>query len=279
MYKTTKNYVYSLFIAFFIVYSQLIDHSILNDENLFLQKFMFSMASNVIIQFIFCLTKSFSGYIFLLTDQSANIKKEAKMTPKIVDKEEKRHRILEAALGVFAKFGLANTKMIHIAEAAGIGKGTIYEYFKSKEELAIAAFNVFVREADQQVSRKIRSIESADEQLYAYLHAWSDMMDDSFLKYADIMLDVWAESVRIHQGKDIFGMNKMYALYRKQIIDILNRGVAQGVFREMNVTVSAAIIIGTLDGLMIQWLMDKSLFEIRPAFNQLAEMIVSGLRK
>ena len=53
--------------------------------------------------------------------------------PKIVDKKKKREKILETAITVFAKRGIANTKITDIAEAAQVGKGTIYEYFHSKD--------------------------------------------------------------------------------------------------------------------------------------------------
>ncbi len=201
------------------------------------------------------------------------------MTPKIVDKEEKRNLILEAAIKVFAKFGLPNTKMVHIAEAAGIGKGTIYEYFKSKEELAIAAFNVFVKEAQIQIAKKIKKIEDPNEKLYTYIISWNDIMDEDFLDYADIMLDIWAESVRLHQGKDVFGLNRMYRTYREQIAEILKEGIKKGAFKPVDVTVVSAIIIGTMDGIMIQWLLDRNIFKIKPALEQLAELIVSGVQK
>lgn len=201
------------------------------------------------------------------------------MAPRIVDKEEKRHLILEAAIKVFAKFGLPNTKMIHIAEAAGIGKGTIYEYFKSKEELAIAAFNVFMKETQIQIAKKLKKIEDPKEKLHAYIISWNDIMDEEFMDYADIMLDIWAESVRLHQGKDVFGLNRMYRTYRKQTADILNEGVHKGVFKPVNVTIASAIIIGTMDGIMIQWLLDRNIYKIKPALEQLAELVVSGMQK
>jgi len=200
------------------------------------------------------------------------------MTPKIVDKEEKRNKILESAIRVFAKFGLPNTRMIQIAEAAGIGKGTIYEYFKSKEELAVAAFNVFVKEAEHHLEKKIRKIDNPSEQLYTYIVSWTELLNEEFLDYADIMLDIWAESVRLHEGKDVFGLNKMYAMYRKQIIQILNTGIDSGAFRKTDTMITASIIIGTLDGLMLQWLLDRNLFQIKPSLEHLADLILSGVK-
>ncbi|MBN2102505.1 TetR/AcrR family transcriptional regulator [bacterium] len=216
--------------------------------------------------------------MYLFIDRPVGHKKEDAMTPKIVDKEEKRNKILESAIRVFAKFGLPNTKMIHIAEAAGIGKGTIYEYFKSKEELSVAAFNVFVKEAQRHLDKKIKNIDDPVEQLYTYIVSWTELLNEEFLDYADIMLDIWAESVRLHEGRDIFGLNKMYALYRKQIIQILNTGFESGVFKQVDTTITASIIIGTLDGLMLQWLLDRNLLDIKPALEHLADLILSGVK-
>ena len=76
------------------------------------------------------------------------------MAPKVIDKQEKRKQIIKAAIRVFARLGLPNTKMLQVAEAAGIGKGTIYEYFKSKDELFIAAFHAFIEESGAHIERK-----------------------------------------------------------------------------------------------------------------------------
>ena len=71
------------------------------------------------------------------------------MSPKIVDKELKKMEILHAAIKVFASKGIPNTKMIDIAREAGIGKGTIYEYFRSKKEIIQETFQAFLQELDQ----------------------------------------------------------------------------------------------------------------------------------
>ena len=57
------------------------------------------------------------------------------MSPKIVDKEVKKKEILESAIKVFARNGIANTKVIDIAIEADTSKGNIYTYFESKEEI------------------------------------------------------------------------------------------------------------------------------------------------
>ncbi|MBE9530214.1 MAG: TetR/AcrR family transcriptional regulator, partial [Proteobacteria bacterium] len=63
-----------------------------------------------------------------------------------MSKNEKKNQIIEAAAQIFAKNGFSGTIMAEIAHCAGIGKGTIYEYFKSKEELFFAVFEWYMKE-------------------------------------------------------------------------------------------------------------------------------------
>ena len=63
--------------------------------------------------------------------------------PARVKKSDKRNRIINAALSVFSKDGFQNSKIEDIARTADIGKGTLYEYFSSKEELFLQVFTNF----------------------------------------------------------------------------------------------------------------------------------------
>ncbi|MDO4553199.1 MAG: helix-turn-helix domain-containing protein, partial [Bacillota bacterium] len=59
-------------------------------------------------------------------------------------RSDKRERILKAALGLVLERGLDETRVIDIARAAGVGKGTVYEYFPSKEALYLELFQEHV---------------------------------------------------------------------------------------------------------------------------------------
>ena len=197
--------------------------------------------------------------------------------PKIVDKEQKRIKIIEAAIRVFARMGFANTKMLHIAEAAGIGKGTIYEYFKSKDELFIAAFNAFVKEMDRLINRRIRRIEDPVRKMRTYFEGWVDLLETESIEFAEISLDMWAEGLRKERSGTAISLSNMYREYRSLIIKILDDGIRQGKFKPINTTITASIIIGTLDGLMIQWIMDRNIYHLREAIQQLSDIIIDGL--
>ena len=72
-----------------------------------------------------------------MTDRS--VKKKDNM-----DKEEKKVLIISAALKVFSKSGYSKTSIQDISDFAGIGKGTVYQYFRSKEELFKSCFDFYI---------------------------------------------------------------------------------------------------------------------------------------
>ncbi len=197
--------------------------------------------------------------------------------PRVVDRSEKKEKILEAAIRLFAKQGLANTRMVAIAETAGIGKGTIYEYFRSKEELFLAAFNAYIFKTESHIAHRLRRIVDPVEKLRAYFTGWIDILESDFIEFADIMLDFWSEGLRRNEEDTHFDLIGMYKKYRTQIIDILEEGIEQKKFKVVNTTITASIIIGTIDGLLIQWIMDRDLYRVREALEQLSDILIHGL--
>lgn len=79
--------------------------------------------------------------------------KKSERRPKEERKERKRHQIVSAAFEIFAKKGFAETTVEEIAELAGVGKGTVYDYFRTKVELLLEAFqmhSVFMEVSDSE---------------------------------------------------------------------------------------------------------------------------------
>jgi AcrR family transcriptional regulator len=69
-------------------------------------------------------------------------------------KEEVRARIIETAIGLFARHGLANVTVDHIADMADIGKGTIYNYFETKEDIVVA----YMAELENKIQAKVQAM-------------------------------------------------------------------------------------------------------------------------
>jgi len=201
--------------------------------------------------------------------------------PKIVNKQAKKQEIVQAAIKVFAKRGVANTRMVEIAEAAGIGKGTIYEYFKDKNEIFAESFQHFMNMTDSVMGRSLFKITDPILKLKAFITSWIEVINNFGVDYIKVMLEFWAEGIRTNHndGIGLIDMNKLYADYRAVIKAILDDGIRLGKFKKMNTTLTASILIGAFDGIMLQWILDKSVFTIDEAATHLFDDFLQGIIK
>ncbi len=200
---------------------------------------------------------------------------------KIVDKEAKRQKILLAALRVIAKKGLASTRMSDIAEAADVGKGTLYEYFRSKEEMMHEGFLLIFEKAEEVLARKLFKVTDPAEKIHVILVGFVEALEQFPLDFMEIMFDVWAEGVRSVKAKEttVFDMRRLYADYRNLLVSILTEGVHQGRFRKnLNPLLTASAILGSWDGLMLQWVLDHSVFNFKEAVETMYQAYMTGIR-
>ena len=199
--------------------------------------------------------------------------------PIIVDKKEKRAIILNAAIRVFSKKGRTVTKISDIAEEAGIGKGTIYEYFRSKDEVFSATFNYFMAKQEEVITQRLSSINDPLEKLRAYFSAWTEVLEGEYLDYLEIVLDFWAEGVRKGDDSWKIDLNMLYSENIKILESLLSGCAARGEIKTVDNKLIAATMLGALDGLLIQWIMDRDSFDIRKATQLFADTMIEGLKK
>ena len=88
--------------------------------------------------------------------------------PIIVDKDQKRKDIALSSADVILETGIQNLTIASIAKAAGIGKGTFYEYFKSKEELLFELVNILLQEYNLRMEEKLSQLDSTREKVKVF---------------------------------------------------------------------------------------------------------------
>ncbi len=191
----------------------------------------------------------------------------------------KKELIIHAAIKVFARTGLERGKIADIAKEAGIGKGTVYEYFRSKDELFDAIEEFFIsgmigplRElvaADQSPSKKIAGL--MDESIGMIVH-----MGDALLIVSEIMAQA-ARGLWHNTGNS--ALADMYDEYRDIIIAVLQDGVAKGEFRNMNYVGIATLLMGFIDGLVWQYLMLKDRMDFEKIKDEAIHSFMKGIEK
>lgn len=176
---------------------------------------------------------------------------------------QKAEAILKAAVKVFSRDGLDKGTIADIAKEAGIGKGTVYEYFSSKDEIFNAIEGAMMDELVGALEH-LHSMEiSPTDKVRTFMRMGTEMifeMQDSVL----ILTELWAQSARKAWGSTTHtALMESYNHMRDLLILILEEGIQAGEFRQMNKDGVATLCTAFVDGLIWQFLIirDKDRFE------------------
>lgn len=190
--------------------------------------------------------------------------------PKIVDPDEKRREILDAAIRTFAKHGMRGTSLARVAKAAGMGKSSLYHYFETREELFSALASEILRhEADL-----FRSLAAQEGTPRNRLRALVDGITALFADWASagpILIDFLGEP----KGKKRLARTLDAA--REAIAAIVRDGQRTGEFRRGAPDAVATILLACIDGLFLQELVEPGSTESAARGRLLQDMLERGV--
>ena len=201
--------------------------------------------------------------------------------PRKVNKEVKKDKILKAAMKVFAKKGIFETRMEMVAQKAGIAKGTIYEYFKSKDELVQMVFNYILVQMNMHVKQRMATAPSPLEKIKAGILAYIDVDALELSDVSEILPDLWSYGIRIRSSKtDVpFDLRWIYLQYRDLFGRALQEGIDKGHFRQIDTKSVSASIMAAADGFYLQWMSDRKNFVLTKAAEDFLNTILKGISK
>ena len=191
---------------------------------------------------------------------------------------DKKGVITKAAVMVFAQKGYANATVADIAVRAEIGKGTIYEYFASKEDLFFAVFEWFKLQTRNAAKVNIAVLGGPASKR---LEALSDSLMAMWQEIEDVFtltMEFWAASSS-SQMQDRFKANfrEMYQEFRGIVKSLVHEGMRQGEFRsDVNAESVAAALVGAWDALFLQAWFDQNFDPLTTARDFLS-VVIRGL--
>ena len=186
---------------------------------------------------------------------------------------DKRGTILRAATRVFARNGYFNSKVADIARAAEVADGTVYLYFKSKEEILHSIFDQNIAEAIAAGRKLIENLDDPREKLrrIAKLHLERLGGDRDLAVVFQVEL---RGSTKFMEEFSAAGFAEYLALLRRTF----EEGQRVGAFRkELNATVAAKILFGALDEMATNWIISKRSYKLEPMADVVMEVFLSGV--
>ena len=188
---------------------------------------------------------------------------------------DRPQQIIDAAVRVFARSGFYNSRVSDIAREAGIASGTIYLYFKTKDEILVTLFRekmaAFVAALRTEIARE-RDPEAKIRRLirrhFEVLEASPDM--------AEVV------QIELRQGQKFFRGASAHEIsaYFELIGSVLQDGVASGAFRrDLPVKVATKMLFGAMDQMTTSWVLGKRGYRLADAAEPVANIFLKGVTR
>ena len=186
---------------------------------------------------------------------------------------DKRDAILKAATQVFAQNGFFQSQVADIARAAGVAAGTVYLYFRSKDDLLVSLFERTMREAIAEGRAALDGVNDPRERLtrIARLHLGRLGRDRDLAVVFQVEL---RQSVKFMERFSSTFLRDYLGLIRETIAE----GQAAGCFRgTINPTVAAKVFFGALDEMATNWVLSRRRYSLIAEADAVVDLFISGV--
>jgi len=186
----------------------------------------------------------------------------------------KRDAILRAATDVFADRGFFNAQVADVARAAGVAAGTVYLYFRSKDDLLVSIFEKTMREALAEGRAAAADLNEPRERLrrFARLHLARLGRDRSLAVVFQVEL---RQSTKFMERFSSTLLRDYLGLIRAAIAE----GQTAGAFRsDLKPTVAAKMFFGALDEMATNWILSSRRYSLEADADLVVDLFVNGAR-
>ena len=188
-------------------------------------------------------------------------------------RQERRETILRAAAQVFAQFGYFKAKVSDVARAAGVADGTVYLYFRNKEDLLTSIFNWAMEEFVTRARGELPRISDPRERLRRFAQLHFGLIESE----RDLAI-VFQVELR-HSTKFMEKFSTTYLAEYLQILrEVVEAGQREGLFRpQLNAKVMAKFLFGVLDGMATNWVLSRKSDSLSSMVDPVLDIFLNGV--
>ena len=189
------------------------------------------------------------------------------------DKADKRDAILRAAIETFAARGFFNAQVADVARSAGVAAGTVYLYFRGKDDLLISIFERTMKEAIADGRQSLAALDDPIERLreIARLHLGRLGRDKALAVVFQVEL---RQSTKFMERFSATHLREYLGVIRTVIAD----GQARGVFQSaISPTLAAKLFFGALDEMATNWILSRRKYSLAAEAEAIVDLFVGGL--
>lgn len=186
----------------------------------------------------------------------------------------KYKQIVDAAVIVIADNGYHQAQVSKIAKQAGVADGTIYLYFKNKEDILISVFQekmaVFIESLSEILNKEYTATEKLELMIKNHFNVLSS--DIYLARVTQLELRQSNREIRLQ-------INAILKGYLDQLDSILDAGVKSGEFsKDIDIRLARQVIFGTIDEVTTSWVMKDQKFDLNSQADKVFKLLLNGIK-
>jgi TetR/AcrR family transcriptional regulator, fatty acid metabolism regulator protein len=193
--------------------------------------------------------------------------------PRVPPRGDKREALLEAATHVFAERGFFNAQVADVARVAGVAAGTVYLYFRSKDDLLISIFEKTMRTA---IAEGRAALQTATDPV-GRLRTIARLHLDRLGRDRDLAV---VFQVELRQSTKF--MEQFSSTLLREYLGIIRAAIADGracgaVRADVSSTLAAKMFFGALDEMATNWILSRRRYSLAAEADLIVDLFVNGI--
>jgi len=186
----------------------------------------------------------------------------------------RRESIIQAAIEVFSKKGFQAAGISEIAQRAGVADGTIYQYFKNKEDLFFSIPTEKTNEFRSKVELHLKGISGALNKIRKFVWYFLYFFKTNPEYGRLLMLEM-----RVNKS---FVKTETYDFLKQSVssvLEIIEEGQKEGVIRkDVDIYLLRHLILGILEHMVTRWLLKETKYDLLEHHQEVSRLLIEGLR-
>lgn len=185
----------------------------------------------------------------------------------------KKQLIIQAAIEVFSKNNFQNATISEIAKKANVAEGTIYQYFKNKEDLFFSIPVEKTKEFCKELELHLQGIHGVFNKIrkFIWYYLYFFKMNPEYARTLMLEMRVSKSFVKTKSYKS-------FKPFTNQILEIIEEGQREGMIRkDVNIYILRQLILGILEHLVTRWLLKGEKYDLMGYYNEVSELTIHGI--
>ncbi len=185
----------------------------------------------------------------------------------------KKQSIIQAAIEVFSKKNFQNASISEIARKANVAEGTIYQYFKNKEDLFFCIPVEKTKEFCKELKLHLEGIRGPFNKMrkFIWYYLYFFKMNPEYAR--TLMLEM-----RVSKSFVKTNTYKSFKPFTSQVLEIIKEGQGEGIIRkDINIYLIRQLILGILEHMVTRWLLKGEKYDLVQQYHEVSELIIHGI--